>query len=138
MATPKVSTDDSTDLDEAVLNLYVTAVKLQVKLNYCTILFTASTNTPTVVAGVDSDGEIVTGDLSWDAGDEEIDITISGFTAIPVGVTTIQDNNSSNVHDLQYRHTNTTTVHIRPTASGGETSVDPDGDIQFSLILIGL
>jgi hypothetical protein len=56
MATPKTVTDASSDLDEAVLNLFLRAGKLQVKINYCVVLFTASTNAVTVNSARDSDG----------------------------------------------------------------------------------
>ena len=82
-ATPKTITDDSSDLDEANLNLFVRGGKLQVKVNYFQLLFTASTNAVTVVGTVDSDGEVISADLTWDAGATTIDVTLSGFSIIP-------------------------------------------------------
>lgn len=137
-ATPKVVTDGSSDLDEAVLNLFVNGIKAQVKVNFFAIQFVASTNTPSVLPGIDSDGEVVTGDLSWNAGTTQIDITLSGFSAAPVAIVVISDNNSTNVGDAIPRPNTSSAMSLRFIgASGGDVAVDPDGDVRVQVLLIG-
>jgi len=138
-ATPKTFTDGSTDLDEANLNLFVRGGKLQVKINYLTLLFTASTNVVTAYSGTDSDGEIVDGDLSWNAGETRVDVVLSGFSTNPVVLATIQSNGSTNVEK----------VHVQPMSGGAAAylrfmssatpgvAVDPDGDVYVNLAFIG-
>lgn len=135
-ATPKVVTDGSSDLDESVLNKFVNGVKGQVKVNFCRILFTASTNVPTIVGLYTNDGEILTGDLAFTG--NEIVVTLTGFSLRPIPVATIGDNNSTNVGDVLAYGTSLTDLRLRPIGtSGGETAVDPDGDIEINLLLIG-
>lgn len=139
MSTPKTIVDASTDLDEAVLNLFLRAGKLQVKVNYCRIDFDAGTNTPTIQGSTDSDGEIVTGDLSWDAGDTEIDIVLSGFTAVPVVMTTLTGNDSTNIGAVLGRTSSASLVHLRFIGVGaGQTAVDPDNDVRTHVFIIGV
>lgn len=64
-ATPKTFTDNSSDVDEANLNLFVRGGKLQVKVNYLVFIFTAATNVVTVQSSWDSDGEVIDADLVW-------------------------------------------------------------------------
>lgn len=138
MATPKVAEDGVTDLDEAVLNKYLNAIKSQVKINFCRIDFASAGETPTVSSAWDSDGEIVTGDLSYDGTAEEIDIVLSGFSNIPVGFVQIISNASTNVGGVLFRATSAALVHIRFIGTGaGETGVDPDGDVDLALAVIG-
>lgn len=138
MATPKVFTDNSTPLDEANLNKFLNAIKAQVKVNFFGVSFTASDNSVAIISGQDSDGEVVDGDLAWDGTDNEIDITLTGFSSVPIGIVTIRDNNSTNVGDVLFRITDSSTVHLRFIgSSGGETAVDPDGDVQVQVIIIG-
>jgi hypothetical protein len=139
MATPKTITDASSDLDEANLNLFLRAGKLQVKVNYCLIDFDAATDTPTVLGTVDSDGEIVTGDLSWDAVDDEIDIVLTGFTAQPVILTTKDATwSATNVDDVIGRTSSSSAAHIRFVSGASSTAVDPNGDIRVYVLLIGV
>ena len=137
-ATPKTVTDGSSDLDEAVLNLFVRGGKLQVKVNYCCILFTSGTNVPTVYASRDSDGEIVTGDLAWNGGSTWVDIVLSGFSVAPIGLLTIMQNASTNVEKVFISATTTTAAHLDflSNATPG-TKVTPDGDIYVQLLIIG-
>ena len=100
MATPKTITDASSDLDEAVLNLFVRGGKLQVKMNYAVLLFTAATNAVTVSATGDSDGEIVSGDCTWSAGSLRIEVTLTGFSVAPMVMATIAGNSSTNVEKV--------------------------------------
>ena len=138
MATPKVVTDGSSDLDEAVLNKFLSVPKAEVKLNYAMIKFVADGNTVTVDATYDSDGEIVTGDLAYDdAGN--ITITLSGFTAIPPGFATIYSNAATNVGNVLYRPGSTTTGILRFIGTGaGESAVDPDGDVHVQVAIVGV
>ena len=137
-ATPKTFTDASTDLDEANLNLFVRGGKLQVKVNYFQLLFTASSNAVTVVSGVDSDGEVVSGDLAWNAGSTQIDITLSGFSTLPVATATISTNASTNVEKLWVDATASTnaTIEFISSATPG-VAVDPNGDMLIMVIIIG-
>lgn len=140
MATPKVCTDGpgGSDLDEAVLNKFLNAGKVEVKANFCRIDFASAGETPTVSGAWDSDGEIVTGDLSYDGTAEEIDIVLSGFTAIPIGLVQLISNASTNVGGVLFRATSSSLVHIRFIGTGaGETGVDPDGDISLALLVVG-
>ena len=137
-ATPKTITDGSSDLDEANLNLFLRAGKLQAKVNYCTILFTAAGNAVTIYATVDSDGEIVDGDLSWSAGDVRIEIVLSGFSAKPVALATMYDNASTNVEKLKIQSQGAAIVHLYflSNATPG-AAVDPDGNVYVNLLFIG-
>ena len=138
MATPKTVTDGSSDLDEAVLNLFLRAGKLQVKVNYGTIKFVAATNTPTIDATFDSDGEVITADLAYDAAGN-ITITLSGFTAIAVGLLTIYSNASTNIGNVLFRPGSTTSGIMRYIGTAaGEAAVDPDGDIYVQFLIIGV
>lgn len=137
MATPVTWTDGSTDLDAANLNLMVRGGKTAVKTLFCAVDFTASSNAATVISTVDS-VELQDGDLTWDSGDKEINISVTGFTSVPVAVASLSENASTNVGDVLVRWTDSTTLHLRPIGtSGGETAVDPDGDLQITLIIIG-
>lgn len=136
-ATPKVITDNSSDLDEANLNLFLNALKLQVKINYCSLVFTASSNTPTIDTGRANGGEIVDGDLSWDSGNNEIDVTLSGFSTTPLVFATIHSNGSTNADEIRAAGTSSTAAFIRFTASGGNAGVDPDGNMQISVMFLG-
>ena len=137
-ATPKTFTDGSTDLDEANLNLMVRGGKLQVKVNYFQLLFTASSNAVTVVSAVDSDGEVVSGDLAWNAGAVNIDVTLSGFSTLPVVTATISTNASTNVEKLWCDATLSTnaTIEFISNATPG-AAVDPDGDVEVMVLIIG-
>ena len=136
-ATPKTITDASSDLDEANLNLFVRGGKLQVKVNYLALKFEAAGNAVTV-HGVDSDGEIVDGDLTWNAGSTCIDVTLSGFSAIPVMLATLRTNGSTNVEKLEVTaaDANTGVISFMSNATPGE-AVDPDGDVYVNLLVIG-
>jgi hypothetical protein len=137
-ATPKTMIDGSTDVDEDVLNLYVRGGKLQVKVNYLVVLFTAATNAVTVYGTADSDGEIVDGDLSWNAGSTLIDIVLSGFSTLPVGLVTIFSNGSTNVEKVQVKATSSTAAELRFMSSATPgAAVDPDGDMHVNLLFIG-
>ena len=139
-ATPKTITDASSDLDEANLNLFVRGGKLQVKVNYCVIKFEAAGNAVTVYAARDSDGEIVDGDLSWNAGSVQVEIVLSGFSAAPVGQATIRapGNASTNVEKVQIDTTSSTAaiLHFMSSATPG-AKVDPDGDMYVNVLFIG-
>ena len=137
-ATPKTFTDGSTDLDEANLNLMVRGGKLQIKVNYFQLLFTASTNAVTVVAAVDSDGEVVSGDLAWNAGAVNIDATLTGFSTLPVVVATISTNASTNVEKIWADATTSTNVTIEfiSNATPG-VAVDPNGYVEVMVFIIG-
>ena len=139
MATPKTVTDASSDLDEAVLNLFLRAGKLQVKVNYAVIAFTAAGNTVAVSGSFDSDGEIVTGDTSWDAGDVRIEITITGFTAVPVVLGGIITNSSTNIEKARFEAISSSVVAVTflSNATPG-AATDPDGDMTVNLFLIGV
>ena len=136
-ATPKTITDASSDLDEANLNLFVRGGKLQVKVNYLALKFEADGNAVTV-HGVDSDGEIVDGDLTWNAGSTCIDVTLSGFSAIPVMLATLRTNGSTNVEKLEVTaaDANTGVISFMSNATPG-AAVDPDGDVYVNLLVIG-
>lgn len=137
-ATPKTVTDASSDLDEAVLNLFVRGGKLQVKVNYCVITFTAAGNAVAVSGSWDSDGEIVSGDCSWSAGDVRIEVTLTGFSAPPVAIAQLVANNSTNVEKLwAYASAAGTLLVLFKTNATPGASVDPDGDMQVGLFLIG-
>jgi hypothetical protein len=112
MATPKTVTDASSDLDEAVLNLFVRGGKVQVKVNYWSLTFTASTNAVTINTAWDSDGEIVDGDLVWNAGTTKIDITLTGFVKTPVVLAQIVSNSSTNIGSLAVTRTDPDTIHL--------------------------
>lgn len=133
-ATPKTFTDGSSDVDEANLNLFVRGGKLQVKVNYCRVLFTAATNTPTVDTG-DSDGEIVTGDLSWSA--TEIEVVLSGFSTAPIAIAVIESNSSTNVEAVLPRLASSSLMSLRFVSGAGQVAVDPDGDVKVNLLVIG-
>lgn len=136
MATPKVVTDGSSDLDEAVLNKFVSSPKSQVKINHCVIDFAASTNTPTVDSGTDSDGEIVTGDLAWSS--TEITIALTGYSNVPVVQATIcAGMSASNVGGVHAVATSNTSAKIRFVAGDAATAVDPNGDISVNVVVIG-
>lgn len=137
-ATPKTITDASSDLDEANLNLFVRGGKLQVKVNYLVVKFEADGNAVTASPSYDSDGEIVDGDLAWDAGDVEVDVTMSGFSVAPVGFATIVINNSTNVEKLKLQCTGATAAKLRfmSNATPG-VQVDPDGDVYAAVLIIG-
>jgi len=137
-ATPKTFTDGSTDLDEANLNLMVRGGKLQVKVNYFEMKFTASTNIATVVSTTDSDGEVITADMSWDAGNKWVAITLSGFTAPPVAIATLKENASTNVEKIFVWTSSSTTLRVRfiSNATPG-VSVDPDGNMNVMVMIIG-
>lgn len=136
-ATPKTITDASSDLDEANLNLFVRGGKLQVKVNYFELLFTASTNAVTLTAA-DSDGEVIDADLTWNAGSVRIDITLTGFSAAPIIVAGIGSNSSTNVEKLRAEGISGTEARIYfiSNATPG-AAVDPDGDMQINVIIIG-
>ena len=137
-ATPKTITDGSSDLDEANLNLFVRGGKLQVKFNYLVVFFEAAGNAVIVYASRDSDGEIVDGDLSWNAGSTLIDITLSGFSAPPVGIATMRLNGATNVEKVHFNATAAATaeLYFMSSATPG-AQVDPDGDVYVNLIIIG-
>lgn len=138
MATPKVSTDDSTDLDEAVLNQYLSAVDTQWKLNACAILFDQSATSADLASGFAGTSEIASSDISWDGSNNEIDVTLSGYSNSPVAVAHIMTNSSSNAAAVYANVTGTTEVQLEfqdATAGGG--SVAPDGDVQVGLIVLG-
>ena len=137
-ATPKTVTDASSDLDEAVLNMFVRGGKLQVKINYFVLLFTAATNAVTVYATADSDGEVISGDLSWNAGSTLVDIVLSGFSTLPVGFVTIFSNASTNVEKVQIKATSGTAAELRfmSNATPG-VPVDPDGDMHVNILFVG-
>lgn len=136
-ATPKTVTDASSDLDEAVLNMFVRGGKLQVKVNYLVLKFEASGNAVTVSSS-DSDGEIVDGDLSWNAGSTLIDIVLSGFSAAPVVVASIAVNSSTNVEKVRVRTSSSTAAElIFQSAATPGVSTDPDGDMYVNLLFIG-
>ncbi len=137
-ATPKTVTDASSDLDEAVLNLYVRGGKLQVKVNYFELLFTASSNAVTVVGGTDSDGEVVSGDLAWNAGAVRIDITLSGFSAPPVFNASISTNSSTNVEKLWCSADSATNARLSfVTNATPGVAVDPNGNMEVMVMVIG-
>ena len=137
-ATPKTFTDGSSDLDEANLNLFVRGGKLQVKVNYFELLFTASTNAVTVNSGVDSDGEVISADLSWNAGGTRLEVIISGFSAPPVVQATISSNASTNVEKVWVNPISSTLFYIlfKSNATPG-TTVDPDGNVELMVTVIG-
>jgi len=136
-ATPKTFTDDSTDLDEATLNLFVRGGKLQVKVNYFELLFTASTNAVTLTAA-DSDGEVIAADLAWNAGSVRIDVTLTGFSTAPIIFAAISSNASTNVEKMWAEGIDGTTarIYFKSSATPG-ASVDPDGDMQVNVLIIG-
>lgn len=141
MATPLMHVDASTDVDAAVLNLAMNALKIGVKTNWFQLLFTAATNAVTVVAGVDSDGEVIDADAVWNAGDVKIDITLSGFSAPPLAVASINDagNASSNVAALQVGCDATTRCRLVFLGAGiTNTPVDPDGNMNVNVQLQGV
>ena len=137
-ATPKTFTDGSTDLDEANLGLLVRGGKLQVKVNYFELLFTASSNVVTVVAGTDSDGEVISADLAWNVGAVRIDVTLSGFSVPPVMTANISVNSSTNVEKLWCTADTSTNARLSfiTNATPG-VAVDPDGDVQVNVLIIG-
>lgn len=138
MATPKTVTDNSSDLDEAVLNLFIRGGKLQVKVNYVVALFTAATNVATVDTSYDSDGEIIDADLTWNAGSTRLDITLSGFSTLPVVQAIIVGNSSTNVDRLYVDATAATNALVKFIGAGpGGSSVDPDGDMTIAVLVIG-
>ena len=137
-ATPKTYTDHVDDLDEAVLNMFVRGGKLQVKVNYCVVRFTAATNEVTVHPSNDSDGEIVDGDMTWNAGTSLVDIVLSGFSTAPVGIATIMSNASTNIEKVRVQATSgtaATLVFLSNATPGANT--DPDGDVYVNLLFIG-
>ena len=139
MATPKVVTDASSDLDEAVLNLFLSVPKLQVKVNYLRVLFAAAGNTVTVDS-FDSDGEVVDGDLAWNGGSTKIDCTISGFTVKPIVLITPGTNASANADSIVASASTTSNIEIyfRDATGGRGSNVDPDGDVSFNMFIIGV
>lgn len=138
MATPVVSTDSSSGLDAAVLNKYLNALKLNVKINFFELLFTASSNVVTVVGGTDSDGEVISGDLAWNAGALRIDITLTGYTNVPVMLAAISVNGSTNVEKLWCTADSNTNARLSfvSNATPG-VAVDPNGDVRIMVIILG-
>ena len=139
MATPKTFTDLSTALDEANLNLLVRGGKLQIKVNYVGVLFTASTNAITVAASMDSDGEIVAADMVWNAAFTRIDVTLSGFVLFPIAFVQLADvGASTNVEDMWVDVVSATSAQVTFRGTGAAPAkVDPDGDVNFQLFIIG-
>lgn len=140
MATPKTVVDSSVDLDEAVLNLFLRAGKAQVKVNYFVLAFVAASNAVTVDSAWDSDGEIVDADLSWNAGSTQIDVTLSGFTAVPVAFATHHvTSTSSNVGHVIAEGLSTSTARVVfLDAAAGPSKVDPSHDIEVNVLFIGV
>lgn len=139
MATPKTFTDNSTDVDEANLNLFLRAGKLQVKINYFVFKFQASDNTVTIVGTFDSDGEVVDADLVWNAGATRVDITVSGFTTKPIPLATIVDNASTDVAEIEATASSSSLAIVKFKVAGvGPADIDPNGDMQVAVLLIGL
>ncbi len=101
MATPKTVIDGSTDLDEGVLNLFLRAGKSEVKANWFHMKFTATTNAVDVLSWADSDGEVVSGDLAWNATDVRVEVTLTGFTLRPVPFAVIARNFTTNVAEVR-------------------------------------
>lgn len=138
MATPKVVTDGSSDLDEAVLNKFVSCPKAEVKINYFSVTFTAADNSVAVDAGIDSCGEIVTGDCAWDAGDMRIEIVLTGFSNVPVAFASLRENLSTNVEKVwaSALASSVLAIDFKSIATPG-TSVDPDGNVTVGVLVIG-
>jgi hypothetical protein len=135
-ATPKVVTDGSSDLDEAVLNLFVNGLKSQVKVQYFHMDFNASTNTPSISSTFSNDGEIVTGDLSQ-SGSNWIDVVMSGFSTKPVIVATLSQCSATNVFNVMALATSSTAAQIWFTDDDYSTAVDPNGDVGVNILMIG-
>lgn len=138
MATPKVVTDASSDLDEAVLNLFLNALVAQAKCNFFALKFEAAGDAVTVHARSEN-GEVVDGDLAWNAGSVRIDITLTGFTEIPVIFASILDNSSTNVAALEMGESASTTLQTISFRAAGvaPAAVDPDGDVYLNVFIIG-
>lgn len=137
-ATPKNITDNSSDLDEAVLNNFLNAVDSQWKLNAAALRFDQSVPEAILISGFSGTSEIASGDVSWDATNDEIDVTLSGYSNSPVAVAVIMVNSSSNVGAVYANVTSSTEVQIEfqdATAGGG--SVTPNGDVDVALIVVG-
>jgi hypothetical protein len=136
MSTPKFVTDGVDDMDEAVVNHALYVPKVEVKINYCEITFTAAGNTVAVNA-VDSDGEIVSGDCAWDAGNTRINITLTGFTATPIVIAALKSNASTNAVLVRSNGGSSSQAQIH-FDDGAGSAVDPDGDVEVVLIVIGV
>src|SRR5262245_31305890 len=109
MATPKTVTDGVTELEEASLNKYISGdgVKVQIKMLYATFIYSAGNLI--VDPNHDSCG-IITGDISYDTGNDWADITVSGFTNRPhVQATTYATDGSFTV---KAKSTGTTNVRV--------------------------
>lgn len=137
-ATPKPFTDGTTDLDEDNLNRLLNAVDLQVKINWAVLSFTATATSADVATGFSTVSEIVSGDVSYDSTNNEIDVTLSGYSTSPVAVASIMSNSSSNVAEVYPNVTSSTGIELEfqdATAGGGTAS--PDGDMTVGLIVVG-
>lgn len=137
MATPKVVTDGSSDLDEGVFNLFLNAIKSQVKLNAFRLLFTAATNVPTVVSTYFNEGEVVDGDLSWNAGGVYIAITLTGFVNKPLVFVTNIVSSATNVFQVQGAAAAVSEARVTFTNDAMTAAVDPDGNIEVSVFILG-
>lgn len=83
MATPIVTTDGTSDLNAALLNRYLAAggTKTQVKALWARIRYTGAA---WEVPSTTDSAELVAGNLTWDAGNNRLNVALSGFTVIPV------------------------------------------------------
>jgi len=137
MATPAIVTDGVTPFDAASMNKFVSGdgTKVQIKVAYATIKYSAGNLV--VDSDYDSCG-IVTGDLSYNAGTDLLEITLGGFVNSPqIQVTkTVGDTNyfvASDCGSNILAHVEFLDVDTGDKIVGGS----PDANMNFNVFIIG-
>jgi hypothetical protein len=131
----KISTDSSTDLDEAILNKYVSldGTKTQGEMNYAEITYNGASWE--VVAASDS-CDIETGDLAWST--DHLVITLAGYTNIPCAVMSPVSTTTTTALLPEVDPQSNTALHIYFFDDAHANVATEATTMHFTIIIIGV
>ena len=135
-ATPKVVTDGSSDLDEGVLNLFLNALKSQVKINFFLVQIVEATNVATIETAFSNDGEVVDADVTYD-GAGELLITLTGFSTKPLVYAIIGGGTAATNTPILTSGANSNVQAVIETRDTSMVITDIDDDIDILVLILG-
>ena len=134
-ATPVIMTDASTPLNAANLNKYLNvgnADKAQAKMLYAHIKW--STGTTFIVDSAEDSAGLVDGDLSWDGGNDRVDIAhTSEFTNVPIALAF----GIQNSHELRWSGGSISVTKIRYYDFSGTLQATPGASHTGFVMIVG-
>jgi len=131
-----IVTDGSTEFKAAELNKFVAGngSKLGIMLQYARIAYTGAAWE--VVAGTDS-CDIASGDLTWNATPDELEITLAGYSNVPVVIATPVATGNT-IHPILKAHAASKTQAVVRFYDEANTQITvEDTDMAFNLMVIG-